>query len=88
MRMGIGIGWPNASAQITPLGYTYFETASFCSSLETPGTTQAVLKGTYNVGDYVYSPTINSRIQLGETTSEPGATIYNITGTAYNSCEI
>ena len=85
MRMGIGIGWPNASAAPTP-AYTYFETASFCSGVEPSGTTQAVLEGTYNTGDYVYSPTINSRIVLGNTTSVPGDPIYNITGPAYNSC--
>ena len=85
---GISIGWPNASAQVTPPAYIYFIVNSFCIGGEfSAGTTQAILEGVYSPGDYVYSTTANSRVLLGAIVNEPEGVTYNVTGPIYPDCE-
>ena len=85
---GIGIGWPNASAQATPPAYIYFIINSLCSgAMFKKGTTQAILEGVYSPGDYVYSTTVTSRVLLGEIVNEPGDFIYDVSGPIYPDCE-
>ena len=90
MRMGIGIGWPNASAS-NQSQMVYFEIAGICSDGPSPPgkTTQLVNNSIYQTGDYVdFDNSGGGRVWLGEPVVGPGEAIYNITGPIYNSCPI
>lgn len=90
MRMGIGIGWPNASASNQP-EMVYFQIAEVCSGIVPPsGTTQLVNSSVYQTGDYVEFDNGPSgetgRVRLGGQTVDPENPIYNIYGPVYTSC--
>jgi hypothetical protein len=88
MRMGIGIGWPNASAS-NQSQMVYFRIAGICGDGPVlPGkTTQLVNSSIYKTGDYVEytNDEITGRVWLGTPVPMPGV-IYNISGPVYNSC--
>jgi len=89
---GIGIGWPNASAQATPAPMGYFIIAAACNELIPTGwTSQLINTDLYNTGDYVdgVDPEGNPfRYLLGEIVENPGDSIMQISGPVYNSCEV
>ena len=92
--MSMGIGWPNASAQITPVVMGYFELVSICDNTAWPSdlTSQLIDTNLYNVGDYVeYVSETNHRtgILLGNIVFSPGeAGVINISGPAYIGCPV
>jgi hypothetical protein len=89
MRMGIGIGWPNASAS-NQSQMVYFGIAGVCSGVTPSGSTQLVDSSVYQTGDYVefdngpFGET--GRVILGEQIAEYENPIYNIYGSVYTSC--
>lgn len=89
MRMGIGIGWPNASAS-NQSQMVYFEITGICVGLWFEGwTSQLVDASLYQPGDYVDYDNGGGdagRVILGDTVENAGETIYNIYGPAYTSC--
>jgi len=89
MRMGIGIGWPNASASNQPQG-VYFAIEAVCGGIVDPdSTTQLVDSSIYQNGDYVdfdNGGAAAGRVVLGEIAENPGTEIFNIYGPAYFSC--
>ena len=89
MRMGIGIGWPNASAS-NQTQMVYFAIEAVCGNIVNPdSTTQLVDSSIYQNGDYVdfdNGGAATGRVVLGEIAENPGSSIYNISGPAYTSC--
>lgn len=88
MRMGIGIGWPNASAGNQP-EMAYFLVESICGGDLPPKTsTQLVDISIYQPGDFVdfEFQTQTGRLILGEIVYEVGETVFNISGPVYTSC--
>ena len=89
MRMGIGIGWPNASAS-NQSQMVYFTIEAICVGLVAlDSTTQLVDSSIYQNGDYVDFDNgggAAGRVVLGEITENLGTSIYNISGTTYTSC--
>lgn len=92
---GIGIGWPNASSQSTPVVIRSgrFALSEDCSgTIFTDGTyTQYLIDTSLQEGDYVYYPERGTRIPLGNFYEEE--VIINVeiniqTSPVYNSCEI
>lgn len=93
MRMGIGIGWPNASAGKNGpnLRSGWFEINSICSGGALPPSayTDFVMNVNWQTGDYVFSPYLGTRILLGnytDTLPEFG-NFYSVGGGVYSSCE-
>jgi hypothetical protein len=88
MRMGIGIGWPNASASNTFQG-VYFAIESICEGDVLPGyTTQLVDNSLYQSGDFVDFE-INDqtgRLALEDIVETIGDTVFNISGQIYTGC--
>ena len=89
MRMGIGIGWPNASASNDFQG-VYFAIEGICGGDALPGyTTQLVDSSIYQTGDFVDFDNGGfdvGRVILGEIVYEVGETVFNISGPVYTSC--
>jgi hypothetical protein len=90
--MGIGIGWPNASAGATPIipRTGWFEINTDCSGTEYPaGTwTQLLFETVLQSGQYAYSATADGIVLLG-TFSEAPDILYTITiddSQVFNSC--
>lgn len=91
MKMGIGIGWPNASASSTPVELAYFQVDYFCdNSVHKTGCTQLIDTSIYRPGDYVFctTPNVLVRVELGSITIEPFGATYNVNGPVYNSCSL
>ncbi len=94
MKMGIGIGWPNATSGSTPpviLRSGWFNILSDCNgTVYTVTATQYVSSVDWQEGQYVYSYNVGTRVQLGIFyESDPGVDeYYDVTGPAYNSCGI
>jgi hypothetical protein len=88
MKMGIGIGWPNAtSGSGGPPGW--FLIVSACGvGIADPSYTDPLYNTIYQPGDYVFSPDTGTRVLLGAFTEvEPiGEPIYRVEGPAYNGC--
>lgn len=85
--MANGIGWPNASAQTGPSTVIFFVDA-VCGQGDVPEmTTNPVPVGTYNTGDYVYSPDLNARVLLGLEQTVPQVSTITIEGQIYPDCE-
>jgi len=88
---GIGIGWPNASAQGgTPGEMVYFEVLELCGGGIDPGsTTKLANNSIYHPGDYVeYFGGGGNRVLLGNETPSMGVTSYDISGPVYTSCPV
>jgi hypothetical protein len=93
MRMGIGIGWPNASAS-NQSQMVYFGIEEVCG--EGPSiwvkTTQLVDSSVYQTGDYVDFDNgpegETGRVLLDRPIANPGEIIYNIYGPVYTSCPV
>ena len=84
--MGIGIGWPNASAS-NQSQMVYYTIQGACGGIVRPGaTTQLVDSSIYQTGDYVDYNDGAGRIQLGDATLEIGDPILNISGSVYTGC--
>jgi len=87
--IGIGIGWPNASAS-NQTQMVYFAIEAICGGIVFPGsTTQLVDSSIYQNGDFVDFDNgggNNGRVILGEVVENPGDEIFNIYGTVYTSC--
>lgn len=91
MRMGIGIGWPNASAGNQP-EMVYFEIFRVCGQLIPlpAASTQLVDSSLYKTGDLVnfYNGIdLAGRVTLGAILETEGENIYNISGPVYTECE-
>jgi hypothetical protein len=89
MKMGIGIGWPNASAQnVTVSGWFYIIMS--CGSFTPVNTFTIYQENTpYREGDFVFCTELDTRVMLGEISMvEPSGSQFNISGPIYNSCEI
>ena len=90
MRMGIGIGWPNASAGNQP-EMVYFEIFRVCGQLLFPvGSTQLVDSSLYKTDDFVNfydGVDLAGRVRLGAILETEGENIYNISGPVYTGCE-
>ena len=94
MRMGIGIGWPNASAGSTPIitRTGWFEINTDCNG--TPyveGTwTQQLINTTLQSGQYAFASAAGTRVLLGKfSESFPGGLVeITIVDEGFNSCEI
>jgi len=88
--IGIGIGWPNASAS-NQSQMVYFTIVDVCGGgAYNPGTTQLVDNSTYQTGDGVNFNNGGGyigRVILGTSTLIPGSYTYNISGPAYIGCE-
>ena len=86
--MGIGIGWPNASAS-NQTQMVYFAIEGICGGDTLPGyTTQLVDSSIYQTGDFVDFE-INDqtgRLILGDIVETIGDTVFNISGPVYTSC--
>jgi hypothetical protein len=89
MRMGIGIGWPNASAS-NQSQMVYFAIEAICFGIvPSNSTTQLVDSSIYQTGDLVDFDNgngNNGRVILGEIVENPGDEIFNIYGPVYTSC--
>ena len=86
--MGIGIGWPNASASNTFQG-VYFAIEGICGGDTLPGyTTQLVDSSIYQTGDFVdfEISAETGRLILGDIVETIGDTVFNISGPVYTSC--
>jgi hypothetical protein len=84
MKMGIGIGWPNASAS-NQSQMVYFEIEGVCGGgVPLNSTTQLVDNSIYQTGDYVDSGDV--RVLLGSETAIEGYSLFNISGPVYTSC--
>ena len=82
--IGVGIGWPNASAS-NQSQMVYFEIQAVCGEGFPPNsTTQLVDNSIYQTGDYVDS--VDVRVLLGSETAIEGKSLYNISGPVYTSC--
>jgi len=93
MKMGIGIGWPNATSGATPvvLRSGWFNIPTDCNETVFASTaTIYVSNVNWQEGQYVYSNDVSTRVLLGTFyDSDPGVIDYfGVTGPAYNSCEI
>jgi len=95
MRMGIGIGWPNASAGATPIVTRtgYFNVISACGGEYYPVDqvwTQQLINTTLQSGQYAYSTIIGTRVLLGTFSESPpgGAAELTIVDEGFNSCEV
>ena len=93
--MGIGIGWPNASAQNAPVLRTgWFNVVSACSNPGFPlvgNYTEEQVGVDWVEGDYVYYPEGQYRVLLGPFQEEAPVNpikILDVVGPAYNSCGI
>lgn len=94
MRMGIGIGWPNASAnaQVIPVN-AWFRINIDCKGTTYPSNTwtQKLMNTTLQTGQYVYYPLQETRVLLGERSLLAPPTEYEITvdgSEGFNSCGI
>jgi hypothetical protein len=92
---GIGIGWPNASNQNAPvvLRSGWFSVAISCNGESFPiGTyTQYLIDTSLQEGDYVYSPSKNTRVPLGTFVDYEPTIINEIniqTSPVYTSCGV
>jgi hypothetical protein len=87
MKMGIGIGWPNASAS-NQVQMVYYQIQQVCGQAVPPNsTTQLVDNSIYQTGDYVrYVGSGGNRVLLGEVTETIGTNVFNIGGEVYASC--
>lgn len=88
--MGIGIGWPNASASNQSQGI-YFEITGICSGVARPGSTTQLLNNPseYQTGDYVdfnNGEGDTGRATLGNIVETIGEDVFNISGPIYTSC--
>lgn len=91
MKMGIGIGWPNASASSTPvLRSGWFQVIYQCGSGPVVGIyTNYQTSVNWVHGDYVYYINKDTRVQLGILyDADPGGEQYTVEGPVYNSCQI
>jgi hypothetical protein len=89
MRMGIGIGWPNASAS-NQSQMVYFLVSEICGE-GPPGvktSTQLVDNSIYHTGDYVEAPGLGKRVLLGSSQNFQEGNNLEIIGPVYNSCGI
>ena len=91
MKMGIGIGWPNATSGTAPvvLRSGWFNISTDCNGTVFVSTaTIYVSNVNWQEGQYVYSNDVNNRLLLGTFyDSNPGVVDYfDVTGPAYNSC--
>ena len=93
MRMGIGIGWPNATAGATPIipRTGWFNIAIDCNGGGYSATTwtQELTDTTLQSGQYAYYPAGNVRVLLGtfsETLPEISFTITIDGSQGFNSC--
>jgi len=87
---GISIGWPNASAQSAPAQTGYFYILERCDGGVLPfgTTTQLVQLNNYSEGSYVQCLVFNTRVLLGTIAPDISPDNYEISGEAFNSCEI
>lgn len=87
MKMGIGIGWPNASAS-NQGQMVYYQIQEVCGqSLPLDATTQLVNDSVYQTGDYVrYVGGSGNRVLLGAVSETIGTIVFNIGGEVYASC--
>ncbi len=88
MRMGIGIGWPNASAS-NQSQMVYFAIEAICGGDTLPTyTTQLVDSSIYQTGDFVdfVAGPQTGRLALGNIVETPGNKIFNISGQTYTGC--
>jgi len=93
MKMGIGIGWPNATSGNAPviLRSGWFNIPIDCNGTTYTSTaTQYVSSVDWQEGQYVYSYNVGIRVLLGAFYElDPGVgDYYDVTGPAYNSCGI
>jgi hypothetical protein len=88
--MGIGIGWPNASAQGVPevMGYFYIIDRCDGGSLPIGSTTQLVSTSFYSTGNYVRCDNFSTRVLLGTIAPEISPDNYEISGEVFNSCPV
>ena len=94
MRMGIGIGWPNASAGVTPIipRTGWFNVSRDCNgTVYLEGTwTQQLINTTLQSGQYAFASAVGTRVLLGTfSESPPGGTVeITIVDEGFNSCEV
>ena len=93
MRMGIGIGWPNATSGATPIipRTGWFNITIDCNGdAYSSGTwTQELTNTTLQSGQYAFAPSRDTRVLLGifsETLPEILATITIDGSQGFNSC--
>lgn len=94
MKMGIGIGWPNATAGVAPIitRTGWFNIAIDCNGTEyIPNVvwTQQLTNTTLQSGQYAFAPGIGLRVLLGtfsETYPEILTTITIDDSQGFNSC--
>ena len=93
MRMGIGIGWPNASAGVTPIitRTGWFNVISDCFGeeyLPNQFWTQQLINTTLQSGQYAFSTSIGTRVFLGVFVESPPTGLAEITivDEGFNSC--
>ena len=94
MRMGIGIGWPNASAGVTPIipRTGWFNITIDCNgTLYLEGTwTQQLINTTLQTGQYAFAPAVGRRVLLGTFSETIPDILVGITivDEGFNSCEV
>jgi len=93
MRMGIGIGWPNASAQATPIVSRtgWFNIYVDCGGTEYISAWSQLLTDTnLQSGQYAYSPNIGTRVLLGTFSETEPLVLFRILieNEGFNSCEV
>ena len=90
MKMGIGIGWPNATSG-SGNKQGWFNVPETCNSGTIGGSYTQYFESTdYKEGDYVYAIEDSGYVLLGAfQTSDPVSTkIFTIEGPVTNSCPI
>ena len=87
--IGVGIGWPNASAA-NQGEMVYFQIQEVCGGIVPPNsTTQLVDSSVYQTGDYVrYDGSGGNRVLLGGISETIGEIVFNIAGPTYTSCPV
>lgn len=93
--MGIGMGWPNASAQNAPVlrtgWFNVISTCNFPGVILVDNYTNEQIGVDWVEGDYVYYPDGQYRVLLGpfqDTVPVNPQKILNVVGPTYNSCGI
>lgn len=93
MRMGIGIGWPNASAGVTPIipKTGWFNIEQDCNETAYNNAwTQLLIDTVLQSGQYAYSTDVGTRVLLGTFSDlDPSAeNTITIEGEGFNSCGV